>query len=92
MPARKGIQKERNNIKVSLDECKVVDDKTWYTPAQPLVTIVQSSGFWPTGERSSRNLHAAASRTAEERERVRMRAHHARHLILATGQNKLTGP
>jgi hypothetical protein len=37
-----------------------------------------------------RNSHAAASRTAEEKESVRMRAHHACHLTLTTGQNTLT--
>jgi hypothetical protein len=59
-------------------------------PAQALVTMVLSSGFWPTGQRPSRNSHAAASRTAEERESVRIRAHHACHLTLTTGQNTLT--
>ena len=71
------------------DESKQLTDGRWYAPAQALVTTVRLSGFWPTGERVSRYLHAAASRTAEERESVRMRAHHACHLTLMTGQNRM---
>jgi len=72
-----------------MDERRRLMKDWWYTPAQALVTTVRLNGSWPAGERPSRYLHAAASRTAEERERVRMRAHHACHLILMTGQNTM---
>ena len=61
-----------------------------YPPAQALVTSVRSSGFWPTGTRSSRNLCASFLLVGNEKKSVRMGIRRASHHDLVRGQIILT--